>query len=47
MTLSLGWNIIANAGRLPHIRADGSTSFIFPAQYTTSRAASSKSSGQE
>jgi len=47
VTLTLGWNIIPNAGRLPHIRANGSTSFIFPDQYITSRAASPKSSGQE
>ena len=47
VTLSLGWNIISNAGRLPHIRANGSTSFIFPDQYITSRSASPKSSGQE
>ena len=44
----MGWNIIANAGRLPHIRADGSKSFIFPEQYTTtSRSASPRSSGQQ
>lgn len=48
VTLTLGWNVIANAGRLPHIRADGSESFIFPDQYTTaSRSASPRTSGQE
>ncbi|UJR20756.1 hypothetical protein I4U23_023874 [Adineta vaga] len=47
VTLSLNWNIISNAGRLLHIRANGSTSFIFPAQYTTSRSASARSSSQE
>ncbi len=47
MTLTLGWNIISNAGRLLHVRANGTTSFVFPDQYTTSRLASPKSSGQE
>jgi len=47
VTLSLGWNIISNAGRLPHIRANGSTSFVFPDQYTTTRSANPRSSGQE
>ncbi|CAF2554894.1 unnamed protein product [Rotaria sp. Silwood2] len=37
VTLTLAWNVIPNAGGLPHIRANGSTSFIFPDQYTTSR----------
>ncbi|CAF1335242.1 unnamed protein product, partial [Adineta steineri] len=43
VTLSLAWNIIPNAGRLLHVPANGSTSFIFSDQYTTSRAASPKS----
>jgi hypothetical protein len=47
VTLTLGWNIISNAGRLPHVRSDESTSFIFPDQYITSRSGSPKSSGQE
>ncbi|CAF1114197.1 unnamed protein product [Adineta steineri] len=44
VTLSLAWNIIPNAGRLLHVPANGSTSFIFSDQYTTSRAASPKPS---
>ncbi|CAF0878549.1 unnamed protein product [Rotaria sp. Silwood1] len=47
VTLTLGWNIISNAGRLLHVRANGSTSFIFPDSYATSRSGSSKSGGQE
>ncbi|CAF3887603.1 unnamed protein product [Rotaria sp. Silwood2] len=47
VTLTLAWNVIPNAGGLPHIRANGSTSFIFPDQYTTSRLVNSKISGQE
>ncbi|CAF0750252.1 unnamed protein product [Adineta steineri] len=47
VTLTLAWNIISNAGRLIHVRADGAHSFIFPDQYTTSRVANSKTSGQE
>jgi signal peptidase complex subunit 3 len=48
VTLTLAWNTISNAGRLLHIRANGSTSFVFPDHYTTpSRSASPKSSGQE
>lgn len=47
VTLILGWNIISNAGRLPLIRANGTTSFIFPDQYVTSRSTSPKTSGQE
>jgi len=42
VTLVLGWNIISNAGRLRHVRANGSTSFIFPDEYTSSRTASPK-----
>lgn len=47
VTLSLSWNIISNAGRLRHVRADGAYSFDFPDQYVTSRSASPKSGGQE
>ncbi|CAF1526738.1 unnamed protein product [Adineta ricciae] len=44
VTLTLAWNIISNAGRLLHVRADGSSSFIFPGEYVTSRG---KNSGRE
>ncbi|KAL3265251.1 hypothetical protein HHI36_009465 [Cryptolaemus montrouzieri] len=37
ITLTLSWNIIPNAGFLPNIFAQGSHSFKFPAEYTTSR----------
>ncbi|CAF1616122.1 unnamed protein product [Adineta ricciae] len=47
VTLSLNWNIISNAGRLMHVRANGSTSFVFPDQYITSRTASPKPTGQQ
>ncbi|CAF3396955.1 unnamed protein product [Rotaria socialis] len=47
VTLTLGWNVISNAGRLIHVRGNGSTSFVFPAQYASSRLANSKSSGQD
>ncbi|UJR28841.1 hypothetical protein I4U23_010065 [Adineta vaga] len=46
VTLTLAWNTISNAGRLLHTRANGSTSFIFPDQYVTSRVSTGKSSGQ-
>jgi hypothetical protein len=47
ITLTLGWNVIPNAGCLPRVRANGSTSFIFPDQYTTLRSASQTYSSQE
>ncbi|XP_044748063.1 signal peptidase complex subunit 3 [Coccinella septempunctata] len=37
ITLTLSWNIIPNAGFLPNIFAQGSHSFKFPVEYTTSR----------
>lgn len=37
ITLTLSWNIIPNAGILPNIFAQGSHSFKFPVEYTTSR----------
>jgi len=33
VTLTLSWNVIPNAGQLPIILADGSSSVSFPAQY--------------
>ncbi|CAH0387363.1 unnamed protein product [Bemisia tabaci] len=37
VTLTLSWNIIPNAGRLPIIQSIGSHSFKFPSEYTTDR----------
>lgn len=37
VTLTLSWNVIPNAGSLPRVQAQGSHSFKFPAEYTTSR----------
>lgn len=35
VTLSLHWNVIPNAGLMPHIRASGLHSFSFPSQYAS------------
>jgi signal peptidase complex subunit 3 len=37
VTLSLSWNVVPNAGNLPNIMADGSSTFGFPSEYTTGR----------
>ncbi|XP_071949507.1 signal peptidase complex subunit 3-like [Antedon mediterranea] len=34
VTLTLSWNVIPNAGMLPRIFGDGSTSFSLPVQYS-------------
>lgn len=37
VTLSLHWNVIPNAGCLPHIDGIGVHTFGFPSEYTTTR----------
>jgi len=37
ITLTLSWNVIPNAGRLPLVGGKGAHSFSFPSEYTSSR----------
>ncbi|KAK6173593.1 hypothetical protein SNE40_017014 [Patella caerulea] len=37
VTLTLSWNVIPNAGRLPKVKGTGSHSFVFPNDYTSGR----------